>query len=101
NPFGRASSAPAGATSMIPEIEILRANKDQLTPLFETIEFEFDDSGWEEISGVGNLTESDRQNEDIMSNVEAMEKTNGMICWFGRDHEGCVGLWRGPSQTSL
>jgi hypothetical protein len=86
---------------MTPEIEILRANADHLAPLFETIEFEFDASAWKEISGVGYLTESDRQNPDIMSNVEAMEKTNAMISWFGRDQEGAVGLWRGPSQTPL
>jgi hypothetical protein len=86
---------------MTPEIEILRAKAHQLVALFETIEFEFDASAWKEISGVGYLTQSDRQNPDIMSNVEAMEKTNAMISWFGRDQEGAVGLWRGPSQTPL
>ena len=89
---------------MTPEIEILRANENELQPLFEDIGFKLlEDFDWDELKKLagGHLTERDRQDPDIMSNVEAMEKTNAMISWFGRDYDGFVGLWRGPSQTPL
>ena len=48
--------------------------------IFEMIEFQFvDDPRWGEPSDTSYLTARDRLDPAIMSNVEAIEKANGMI----------------------
>jgi hypothetical protein len=87
---------------MTPEIEALRANETLLSPLFDETELKFvDDPEWRKPSDISYLNERDRANPHIMANVEAMERTNAMISWFGRDREGFLGLWRGPAGTAI
>ena len=87
---------------MTPDVDRLRRSLDQLHDLIERIEFEFvNDPQWAEPSDSSYLTDADRANPDIMANVEAMGATNKLIAWFGRDFQGYVGLWRGPSDLSL
>jgi hypothetical protein len=87
---------------MTPDVDRLRRSLDQLRDPIERIEFEFvDDPQWAEPSDTSYLTDGARANPDIMANVEAMGAMNKLIAWFGRDFEGYVGLWRGPSVLSL
>ena len=87
---------------MTPEIEKLRDSLDALGDQVDYLELEMvDDPKWDEPSDTSYLNDDDRADPDIMSNVEAMTATNGLISWFARDQEGYVGLWRGPSNTAL
>ena len=83
---------------MTPDLRRLQESSDTLGPIFEQLELELvDDPAWEEPSDTSYLSETDRANPDIVANVDAMTKTNRLISWFGRDMEGFVGIWRGPS----
>lgn len=82
------------------EIALLHDKLGDLTDITGALELELvDDPRWGEPSDTSYLNERDRANPDIMSNVDAMNATNALIDWFGRDMEGFVGLWRGPSNT--
>lgn len=87
---------------MTPDIDRLKANLGDLGDIVGYLELELvDDPRWAEPSDTSYLNDADRQNADIMANVEAMSATNELISWFGRDMEGFVGLWRGPKNTPL
>ena len=90
-------------TFMTPDIKRLQENIANLQKVLAEIDFEFiDDSKWSEPSDTSYLNENDRADPDIMANVDAMEATNKLIAWFGRDQEGgFVGLWQGPENTPL
>jgi hypothetical protein len=85
-----------------PDVDRLRASLTRLRDVLERIGFEFvGDPSWPEPSDTSYLNDADRANPDIMANVDAMDATNKLIAWFGRDDEGFVGLWRGPANVSL
>src|SRR5689334_2845197 len=87
---------------MTPDIVKLRDALPTLEPIIDRLELELvDDPAWLEPSDTSHLTDADRQNPDIAANVEAMAATNKLIAWFGRDAEGYLGLWRGPSDRAL
>ena len=88
---------------MTPDINRLQKNLANLQDVLDQIEFEFiDDPQCAEPSDASYLNETDRADPDTMANVAAMDETNKLIAWFGRDQEGgFVGLWRGPENTSL
>ena len=87
---------------MTPDLVRLREQFGQLGQLVEALELELvDDPSWAEPSDTSYLSEKDRQNPDIVANVEAMAATNRLIYWFGRDMEGYLGLWRGPDELPL
>lgn len=88
---------------MTPDINRLQENIGNLQEVLEEIDFEFiDDPKWSEPSDTSYLNETDRADPDIMANIDAMNATNKLIAWFGRDQEGgFVGLWRGPGNTPL
>ncbi|EGM8191120.1 hypothetical protein RCV49_00030 [Escherichia marmotae] len=86
---------------MINDIVVLRNNLDKLDSIVEYLELEFvDDPLWEEPSNFSYLNDRDWANPDIVSNVEAMKKTNSFISWVGVDFEGYIGLWNGPENIS-
>lgn len=87
---------------MTPALKLLRDKLDVLADLVESLELELvDDPKWPEPSDMSYLTAKEREDPDIMSNVDAMLATNELISWFGRDMEGFLGLWRGPKNTPL
>lgn len=87
---------------MTPDLQRLREALEDLEELLDAIELEFvEDPNWDEPSDTSYMTPEDKANPDIMSNVEAMDATNGLIAWFGRDQEGFVGLWQGPDKREL
>lgn len=87
---------------MTPDIVKLRESIPTLESIIERLELELvDDPSWGEPSDTSYLTLADRQNPDIAANVDAMAATNKLIAWFGRDAEGYLGLWRGPTERSL
>lgn len=87
---------------MTPDLWKLRESLPTLGPIVERLELELvDDPGWAEPSDTSYLSEADRENPDVAANVEAMTETNKLISWFGRDAEGYLGLWRGPSDRPL
>jgi hypothetical protein len=84
------------------DFNIFKNNLNMLQNILRTIEFEFiNDPRWLEPSNSAYLNDSDREDPDIMSNVEAIEATNLLISWLGRDYEGYIGLWQGPSNQPL
>lgn len=84
------------------DIEQLKSKLNELQDIVDYLELELiDDPDWNEPSDTSYLNDTDRANPDIMANVAAMNKTNKLISWLGRDAEGFVGLWRGPEQTPL
>lgn len=89
--------------SMTPDIKRLQENLVSLRDTLDQIEFEFiDDPHSPEPSDTSYLNETARADPDTMANVEAMDATNKLIAWFGRDQEGgFVGFWRGPENTPL
>lgn len=87
---------------MTPDLDRLRQKLTELEALVESLELELvDDPAWSEPSDTSYLSAAERENPDIMANVDAMTATNTLISWFGRDMEGFVGLWRGPGNTPL
>jgi hypothetical protein len=87
---------------MTPDIVKLREELPTLEPIIDRLELQLvDDPSWNEPSDTSYLSDADRQNPDIVANVEAMAETNKLIAWFGRDAEGYLGLWRGPNNRSL
>jgi hypothetical protein len=83
---------------MTPDVDRLRSSLDQLHDLVKRLKFEFvNDPQWAKPSESSYLTDAHRADPNIMANIEAMEATNKLIAWFGRDFEGYVGLWRGPT----
>jgi hypothetical protein len=87
---------------MTPDLQRLRDSLKDLNAIVDELRLELvDDPAWAEPSDTSYLNDSDRANPDIMANVAAMAATNELIAWFGRDDEGYVGLWRGPSQAPL
>jgi len=87
---------------MTPDVDHLRKSLDDLGDLLEQIGFELvDDPNWAEPSDTSYLNDRDRADPDIMANVDAMDATNKLIAWIGRDTEGFVGLWRGPDNLPL
>ena len=87
---------------MTPDLYKLRESLPTLGPIVERLELELvDDPSWAEPSDTSYLSEADRENPDVAANVEAMTETNKLISWFGRDAEGYLGLWRGPSDRAL
>jgi len=87
---------------MTPDLQRLRDLLEDLKAIVDELRLELvDDPVWAEPSDTSYLNDVGRANPDIMANVEAMAATNEQIAWFGRDFEGYVGLWRGPSQRSL
>jgi hypothetical protein len=86
---------------MTPDLQRLREAAG-LNEFIDAIELELVyDPKWEEPSDTSYLTAADRANADIMANVEAMDATNELIAWFGRDQDGFVGLWQGPDRRPL
>ncbi|GKX55678.1 hypothetical protein SOASR030_17900 [Leminorella grimontii] len=88
---------------MTPDIALLRKNLGQLSNIMDTIQLTLiDNSDWEQFLNdnyffnVKNCTDP-----DIIDNTKAMRETNRLISWFGQDHEGYVGLWRGPNEIPL
>jgi len=87
---------------MTPELTKLRESLPSLGPIIERLELELvDDPSWGEPSDTSYLSPTDRENPDIAANIDAMAETNKLIAWFGRDSEGYLGLWRGPSGRDL
>lgn len=87
---------------MTPDIERLRDCLEQLAGIVDAIELELvDDPEWGEPSDTSYLGEDELANPDIRANVAAMDETNRLIAWFGRDSEGFLGLWRGPQRVEL
>lgn len=87
---------------MTPDVRRLQRVLADLSDVLDEFEFEFvDDPNWPRPSDFSYLNDSDRANPDIMANVEAMQANNKLIAWFGRDQEGFVGLWQGPSDLPL
>ncbi|HEY6724369.1 MAG TPA: hypothetical protein VI197_10060 [Polyangiaceae bacterium] len=87
---------------MTPDIELLRDSLDELEDQVDYLELELVDTpDWAEPSDTSYLTDEDRSDPETMDNVDAMQQTNRLIAWFGRDMEGFVGLWRGPDDTPL
>jgi hypothetical protein len=87
---------------MTPDIVKLRESLPTLDTITDRLELELvDDPQWKEPSDTSYLSDADRKNPDIAANVEAMAETNKLIAWFGKDAEGYLGLWRGPSERSL
>ena len=87
---------------MTPDLQRLRDSPEDLKTIVDELSLELvDDPAWAEPSDTSYLSDADRANPDIMANVEAMAATNELIAWFGRDHEGYVGLWRGPLEYPL
>jgi hypothetical protein len=87
---------------MTPDVRRLQRVLADLPDVLDQFEFEFvDDPNWPEPSDTSYLNDSDRADADIMANVEAMDATNNLIAWFGRDQEGFVGLWRAPGGLPL
>jgi hypothetical protein len=87
---------------MTPALTLLRDKLEQLAAVVDSLELELvDDPKWPEPSDMSYLSAKEREDPDIMSNVDAMLATNELISWFGRDMEGYVGLWRGPKNTPL
>src|SRR5258706_6694553 len=87
---------------MTPDVRRLQRVLNDRPDVLDQFEFEFvDDPNWPEPSNTSYLNDSDRADPDIMANVEAMDATNKLIAWFGRDQEGFVGLWRGPGSLPL
>lgn len=95
-------SPSATVRRMTPDLLRLQQKLPELSELAESLELELvDDPAWAEPSDTGYLTAEERNDPDIMANVEAMTATNGRIAWFGRDMEGYLGLWRGAEDTPL
>jgi hypothetical protein len=87
---------------MTPDLARLRENFGRLGQLVSALELELvDDPSWAAPSDTSYLNAKDRENPDIMANIEAMAATNQLIAWFGRDMEGFLGLWRGPKGLPL
>ncbi|MFI8619137.1 hypothetical protein ACIGHN_26925 [Acidovorax sp. NPDC077693] len=87
---------------MTPDLQRLHQCFDQLSAIVDSLDLELvDDPQWIEPSDTSYLNDSDQADPDIMANVEAMAATNKLIAWFGRDHEGFVGLWRGAEDQPL
>ena len=87
---------------MTPELQQLRSQQGMLQGLFDSLELELvDDPDWSEPSDDSYLTDDERRDPDIASNIEAMRATYKLISWFGKDFEGFVGLWRGPDNSPL
>lgn len=87
---------------MTPDIERLRNSLDELEDQVDYLELELVDApDWAAPSDTSDLTDEDRSNPETMDNVDAMNHTNRLIAWFGRDMEGFVGLWRGPDNLPL
>lgn len=86
---------------MTPDLLRLRESLPALGPIVEQLELELvDDPRWSEPSDTSYLSDAERANPDIASNVAAMAATNQLISWFGRDAEGYLGLWHGPEQRA-
>jgi hypothetical protein len=87
---------------MTPDLDRLRSMVANGGDVLMLLELELvDDPNWGAPSDTSYLNDRDRDNPDIMANVDAMTATNQLIAWFGRDLEGFVGLWRGPNHTPL
>jgi hypothetical protein len=87
---------------MTPDLQRLRDSLPELKAIIDELRLELvDDPAWAEPSDTSYLNDADRANPEIMDNVAAMAATDELIAWFGRDFEGYVGLWRGPSQRPL
>jgi hypothetical protein len=86
---------------MTPDLLRLRESLPALGSIVEELELELvDDPRWAEPSDTSYLSDAERANPDIASNVAAMAATNQLISWFGRDAEGYLGLWHGPEQRA-
>jgi hypothetical protein len=86
---------------MTPDIDKLKNSLDEIADQVDYLELELvDDPNWAEPSDHSYLSDEERKDPSIMANVEAMNKTNGLISWFARDQEGYVGLWRGPQNQA-
>jgi len=84
------------------DLDKLFAKKDSLQEVFDSIELELhDDPNWEEPSDSSYLSEDERKDPEIMANIDALTETNKFVHWFGRDTEGFVGFWRGPSSKPI
>jgi len=100
--FGTNLSSFQYSVKMASDFDLFESKRKLLNSILDLIEFEYvDDPQWPEPSDTTYLNDSDRKNPDIMSNVEAMHATNLLINWFGRDYEGYIGLWQGPSNQTL
>lgn len=87
---------------MTPDIFLLRKKQAQLSEVIDYFELELvDDPQWAEPSDTSYLNETDLADPDIVDNVGAMQATNKLIRWFGRDDEGYIGLWHGPDAIAL
>ncbi len=87
---------------MTPDLDRLRGALVRLDHIVDRLELELVvDPRWGEPSDTSYLNDNDRANPDIMANVEAMAATNDLVAWFGRDDQGFVGLWRGPSDRPI
>ena len=89
---------------MTPDLQRLRNSLEleDVKDILDDIKLELvDDPAWAEPSDASYLNDADRANPEIMDTVAATAATNELIAWFGRDNEGYVGLWRGPSHHPL
>ncbi|TGK06617.1 hypothetical protein EHO59_00290 [Leptospira semungkisensis] len=84
------------------ELQILNNAVGVLAQFLTDIGFEkCNDLTWQDPSDASYLNEDDRQNMDIMANAFAMSETNRLIYWIGKDEDGFIGLWIGPSNIKL
>ena len=96
------ASRPCYLAGVASGLNSLRERLGRLGELVEELELELvDDPQWAEPSDVSYLNAADRADPEIMDNVEAMSATNNLIAWFGRDQEGFVGFWCGPSNGPI
>jgi hypothetical protein len=87
---------------MTPDLQRLRNNQATLASVFDRLELQLvDDPSWAEPSDTSYLSDAERADPAIASNVAAMSQTNKLVSWFGKDQEGFVGLWRGREQKPV
>jgi hypothetical protein len=87
---------------MTPDLLRLREKWSELAAVLERLELELVDDPAQAAPPEGaTLTDADRENPEVIAQLAAIEGTNRLITWFGRDREGYVGLWRGVEDLPL
>lgn len=87
---------------MTPDLELLKNKRNQIKEIIDELQLTLtDDPNWDAPSDNSYLNEEELAIPEIQDNVTAIKATNKLISWFGQDHEGFVGLWRGPNAIPL
>jgi hypothetical protein len=87
---------------MTPDLLRLREKQSELAPVLARLELELvDDPAWAAPVERSRLGDSDRGSPEGHARLTAIEATNKLVAWFGRDRDGYVGLWRGTEELTL